>query len=225
MSITKQIVCLANSRKNSGRCIAGKELTNPTGVWIRPVSARETEEVSLDESQYQDGTYPCALDVIEIVFQEHRPKNYQQENWLFDPGYYWDRAGQVLWDDLANLEDHCASLWVNGQSTYHGLNDQLPLHQANSLTDSLKLIRVNSLQLEVCAPGAAFGNPKRRVLGQFQHAGSDYLLWVTDVDIEKKYLAFGDGRYDVGECFLTISLGEPFNGYCYKLIAAVIERP
>ena len=24
-------------------------------------------------------------------------------------------------------------------------------------------------------------------------------------------------------CFLTISLGEPFDGYCHKLIAAVIE--
>ncbi len=47
----KRIVCLANSRKYSGRCIAGKELLadGRPGRWIRPVSARENEEVSEHE--------------------------------------------------------------------------------------------------------------------------------------------------------------------------------
>ena len=34
-----KIVCLANSRKISGRCIAGKIMDS--GKWIRPVSSRE----------------------------------------------------------------------------------------------------------------------------------------------------------------------------------------
>ena len=43
----KRIVCLANSRKLGGRCIAGKELLadGVSGSWIRPVSHREFEEV------------------------------------------------------------------------------------------------------------------------------------------------------------------------------------
>ena len=48
MSGTKRIVCLANSRKISGRSIAGREWAENRGAgrWIRPVSARENQEVS-----------------------------------------------------------------------------------------------------------------------------------------------------------------------------------
>jgi len=54
MSIVKRMVCLANSRKLNGRCVAGRELVagQPTG-WLRPVSEREHEEVSEYERQYE----------------------------------------------------------------------------------------------------------------------------------------------------------------------------
>ena len=32
-----------------------------------------------------------------------------------------------------------------------------------------------------------------------------------------------DGVYDIGECYLTFSLGEPYHGACHKLVAAIIE--
>ena len=58
-------------------------------------------------------------------------------------------------------------------------------------------------------PGEAFGNQERRVQGRFSHAGNDYALWVTDPEYEREYLAKLDGAYEIGECYLTISLGEP----------------
>lgn len=65
MNMTKRIVCLANSRKHSGRCIAGKEvLAGAYGEWIRPLSARESAEVSEEERRYQNGSSPHVLDVI-----------------------------------------------------------------------------------------------------------------------------------------------------------------
>jgi hypothetical protein len=76
----------------------------------------------------------------------------------------------------------------------------------------------------VFKPGEAFGNPKRRVQGQFRHCETDYQLWVTDPVYERAYLAKTDGNYEIGETLLTISLGEPYNDACYKLIAAIIER-
>lgn len=92
MPTVKRIVCLANSRKLSDRCIAGKEYSGgQPGGWVRPVSAREHEEVSECERQYQDRGDPCVLDIMDVPFLEARPKNYQQENWLLDPEHYWVR--------------------------------------------------------------------------------------------------------------------------------------
>ncbi|HXF07313.1 MAG TPA: hypothetical protein VNK45_02115 [Candidatus Acidoferrales bacterium] len=86
MTIVKRIVCLANSRKLNGRCVAGIEITrgNKRVGWIRPVSAREHEEVSEYERQYQDGSDPRVLDVIDVPLIAPKPKDYQQENWLLD---------------------------------------------------------------------------------------------------------------------------------------------
>ena len=36
-------------------------------------------------------------------------------------------------------------------------------------------------------------------------------------------MGLSESDYRLERCFLTISLGEPFDEYCYKLIAAVIE--
>ena len=67
MAVTKRIVCLANSRKLNGRCIAGREVSRGgAGPWIRPVSEREHQEVSEYERQYQDGSDPRVLDVISV---------------------------------------------------------------------------------------------------------------------------------------------------------------
>ena len=86
MSVTKRIVCLANSRKLHGRCIAGAELagSEPTG-WLRPVSVREHQEVCEYERQYEDGSDPELLDIIDIPLLRAQPRNYQRENWLPDP--------------------------------------------------------------------------------------------------------------------------------------------
>ena len=222
---TKRIVCLANSRKLQGRCIAGREhVAGRPGDWIRPVSSRPHQEVSEYERQYQDGSDPKLLDVMDIPLLEHRPSDFQQENWLLDPKYYWTRVGTCGWAELEQFSEASGPLWQNGSHTYNGVNDQIPLREAAIETSSLKLIQVDALRLHVYAPGEAFGNAKRRVQAHFHFGGSDYSLWVTDPNIERPYLAQEDGHYDLGECYLTISLGEPYKEHCYKLVAAIMER-
>ncbi|WP_372515751.1 dual OB domain-containing protein [Mycobacterium conspicuum] len=217
-------MCLANSRKMSGRCVAGIVVAHDRAKWIRPISSRPNHEVSEYERQYEDGSDPQVLDIVSVPLIEARPHSYQSENWLLDPEYYWKKTGRAEWDRLLAFEERPASLWINGYSTYHGVNDRVPERQARTLTHSLKLIRVDRVTLRVHCPGAAFGNPKRVVQAGFEYSGCDYSLRVTDPVYERKYLAESDGNYTLGEAFLTISLGEPYDGYVYKLVAAIIER-
>ena len=225
MASIKRIVCLANARKLSGRCVAGREWSaeRGTGEWIRPVSARDGGEVSEYERQYEDGSDPRLLDVIDVPLLEPRPDGSQTENWLLDPDSYWRKEGKHSWFDLPALVDPAAPLWIDGCSTYNGRNDKVPIESAASLSGSLRLIHVERLALAVFSPGEAFGNRKRRVQGCFSHAGRDYALWVTDPVYERAYLSKLDGAYEIRDCYATVSLGEPYQGARYKLIAAIME--
>ena len=221
-STTKQIICLANSHKNSERCVAGKE-TSHSSSWIRPISDRETEEVSREERQYKDGGEPSVLDIIDIPLLEARPMECQQENWLLDPEGCWTRVGRFPESDLDRLLDPVERLWIDGSSTRNGLNDRVPNRDAGTLASSLRFIRVDELVLYVFAPGANSGYWKRKIQGQFRYAGSPYKLSVTDPIVKESYLRKGDGRYRLGACYMTISLGEPYGWARYKLIAAIIR--
>lgn len=227
MSTTKRIVCLANSRKLSGRCIAGRELINDfPGDWIRPISTRMHPEISEHKCRYEDGSDLRLLDIVDIPLQRHQPWDHQQENWLLDPKYCWKKVDEYSWNDLQQLSETEGALWQKGCSTRTGSNDRIPLDLAKDETSSLKLIHIDKLSLRVFAPGKYYGNSKRRVQGKFHFGNNYYALWITDPDIGETYLKREDGNYNLGECYLTISLGGPNDdSYCYKLIAAVMEKP
>ena len=221
----KRILCLANSRKPNGRCIAGKEVlcSAAAGLWIRPVSDREAGEVSECERQYEDGSDPRVLDVIDVPVRNAAPKRFQQENWLLDPECYWVKVRGMAQSQLNEFVDPIAPLWINGYESFNGLNDRIPLHAANRLDSSLRLICVDRLELVVFQPSRSFGDLNSRLQGRFTYCGVDYWIWVTDPVYERRYLKRGNGNYDIGESYLTVSLGEPHRGFSYKLIAAVIE--
>ena len=223
MSTIVRIVCLANSRKLNGRCVAGRELQeHGPGPWVRPVSDRPTEEVSEEERRFQDGSDPRVLDIVDVPLIAECPKDYQTENRLLDAQVYWVKRGLFPREDLGTLQDRANTLWLDGFSSYSGVNDRIPLAEAMTLTSSLKLIHVDDLCIRTCAPGAAFGNTKRRVQAEFAFAGAHYALWVTDPIVERQYLLQPDAEYQLHDVYLTVSLGEPYQGYCYKLVATVI---
>ena len=172
-------------------------------------------------AQYQDGSDPRVLDIIDVPVIRHWPQGYQSENWLLHSGYYWEKKGTYSPFELDLLTDAVAPLWANGHSTYNGCNDFVPL-PTSSIDTSLRLLRVDHLEIAVFAPGEAFGNSKRRVQGRFEHGGDRYALWITDPNYERTYLGKINGEYRIGACYLTVSLGEPYKEACYKLIAAVI---
>jgi hypothetical protein len=226
MGETKRIVCLANSRKPDGRCVAGVELTERGyGAWVRPVSRREGHAVSEYERQYLDGSDPHLLDVIDVPLLAWQPNTYQQENWLIDRRRSWEKVGQLSPTDVAGLPLARGPLWLNGRSTYNGQNDEVGEEDAQSLRSSLALVHVRSVRLRAWAPKASFGDERRRLQANFEHGGVRYRLWVTDPVFERRYLALPDGQHSLGPSYLTISLGEAYKGACHKLVAAIIEAP
>ena len=224
-SNVKRIVCLANSKKPGGRCVAGKEvLSNGAfGAWVRPVKDQGGGAVPNRTCQYPNGSEPKVLDVLDIPLLGHTPKDYQQENWELAPRPPWRKVQRLTYEQAAGLIDPLAALWFPGHSTYNGLNDRVPLQVAMGLPGSLRLISVNNLNLRVFVDGEVFGEPRRRVQGRFRHEGLNYSLWVTDVVWEQEYLDRPNGVYPVGQAYLTVSLGEPHKEYAYKLIAAIIS--
>ena len=219
-AIVKRILCLANSRKGGERCVAGREISagGHPGPWVRPVSNRPNDAVSEFERQYKDGSEPRVLDVVDVPVIKASPQEYQRENWLLDPERRWELIRRLAPSDLAHFTTREAQLWVSGYSSAEEENDRIPSSIAIKLPSSLRLIRVDQMELSVRTHDSG-----RRVRARFRYAQTGYSLRVTDPVCEQRYKDLDDGDYPIGESYLTISLGEPFEGYSYKLIAAVIE--
>jgi hypothetical protein len=97
----KTIICLANSRKHTSHCIAGKEITgSKIGQWIRPVSGRESGELSEEDQRFKNGQHPQLLDVVNIVMRAPQQHSYQPENHLIDDGYYWRHVRTATYDEV-----------------------------------------------------------------------------------------------------------------------------
>lgn len=222
MKYTKTIVCFANSRKTAGRCIAGKQWqgTKP-GDWIRPVSARPTHEVSEEERRYEDGHDPQLLDILDVPCDAPLPTSHQRENHVIDPEYYWVKKGKLQWKDIHHWLDNPSSLWGAGKGSYAGLNNRVAVGQEDG--SSLYLVSVESLRLLVGRKAPEYPDSKRAVRGEFIYGGISYRMDITDPVVERNYLNQADGQYDIRHPVLCISLGDPYQGYFYKLIAAVLD--
>ena len=213
-SPVKRIVCLANSRKPGGRCIAGKEIleNRQIGSWVRPVSARPTEEVSQLERQYENGGEPQLLEVIDIPVIGNQPKDHQRENWLLNPRVRWVKVGQFAHNVLPGLVDADSPLWSD---SLKGLSDRVPEYVTPFLQDSLRFTMVNSLRVTVSPPFRSSSDTVPSLRGHFCHNGQSYSLRIIDPDVEARATGLAYQDYTVGERYLTISLGEPFQGYAF----------
>lgn len=221
---TKTILCLANSRRPSGRCVAGKEIVNgEAGSWIRPVSERNTHEITESDMAYENGQSARLLDIVSIPLLEPRPLSYQTENHLIAADYYWIRRAPASWAQVVSATDQVVGpIWTNGNSSYHGINDKVAEAAANQLPGSLKLIQPTQLDLVVGSESQYGGGSTRKVRAQFIFNGILYNFVVTDPWIEAKYFAGADGTYRINDARLCISLAEIIGGHAIKLVAAVI---
>jgi hypothetical protein len=180
----------------------------------------ETGELSLRDISFRDGGMPELLDIISVPLTRHSPHSYQSENYMIDDRQ-WVKKGKLSISDLPGLCDDVQSLWINGHHSHNGLNDRIPLNIAEeTVLSSLVLVKPRNLRITVDEGP----NLLKKIRAKFNLNGVKYWLSVTDPLIEKKYFNKDIGEYPITEenAYLTVSIGEPYEGYCYKLVAAII---
>ncbi|MBN1662329.1 MAG: DNA helicase RecQ [Deltaproteobacteria bacterium] len=218
----KTFIVLAASRKYGGYCIAGKEWADEKiGPWLRPVSRQENGELAAEAIRLDSGHIPRYLDVITIETQGADDHPRQKENILIADKHLWSWQCRLSPDALPQMVDKANELWQPGFHSITGINDRVPedaLREADGT--SLYLIRPDDFTILVSDDP----DGRKKIRSRFSYRGIPYLLSVTDPVIERTYLMKNQGEYPLNaeEVYLTVSLSEPFNGYCYKLAAAVL---
>lgn len=219
------MVCLANSWKPDGRCVAAKEIVGRyPGSWIRPVSALESGGLSQSDRCYTGNKEPEVGDVFYAHLLRPQPHAYQVENELIDDSKFWKFERKATYAQLVScLDELSGDIWINGHSSGNGLNDRIPIGLAPSLGETLKFIRLPELTARV-RHEEWNGKVRKRYRGCFYLNGKHYILSITDPLFQSRFAALKDGDYNVADVLVCISLGERLGEYAYKVIASVIEK-
>ena len=222
-----ELICLANSRKYRGRCVAG--LATDGSGWVRPISSDPYGTLQPHHYQLPDGRGPQLLDVIQVSVIAPKPDPNQSENWLLDDSAWRLISRPALSSLLPLILDRVAT----GPLLFGSSGDRLTEAewQSKPAEESLTLVRPQGLHWQVRTTSQR--NSQVRAL--FQLAGVNYNLTLADSVWEPFISSCGPGLYapkelgmkDEQQILLTVSLGEPteFDGACYKLVAAVLETP
>lgn len=219
-----EIVCLANSRKMSGRCVAG--LRTDGGGWIRPISNLPDGSFSPSSYTLDTGHEIALLDVVRISLIEPRPEPHQPENWL-NERVTWRLVRRLAADEAGRLLPPAC---IPGPAIFGTAGDRIPFATflQQPLAASLALIEPRSIAWHVTT--GYRGN--RQTRARFEFGGAAYNLSVTDPHFEQRLALLDQGIHPReaasiaahDRVLFTVSLGEPFGteGHCFKLVAAVI---
>lgn len=213
-----KIICLANSRKLSGRCIAGIRDSFWEGWrWVRPVSSIEEGQIEVEKTKVS-GRYIQPLDIVEIPIGNRffSTPGYEDENQPILSGS-WMFQGKASASDVIRF---CES------SVHHSqYENYIPFHYLKSLPrnkrKTLQLIRVKNLRVERNSRNS------QKWYGFISVGGVSFRASITDISTCEK---LNKGYSISSDCLVVVSLGQPWvqpetndEPRCYRLIASVIE--
>lgn len=206
-----KIICLANSYKHKGRCIAGIDLQS--GRWIRPISDLESGKISEDNPHINVKNIQL-LDIVDIPINSTEKLGHEIENYRYHNDFW-----QVM--DKAKITDlfpHCESSLL-----YPEFERCIPFNyfEHQSSVRTLQLIEVKSLY---CYRNG-YGKPKVRILDK-EYGISDVELSITDPIILER---LNDQHSFTCHGLVCLSFAQPWRKYeweelmCYRLVAGVVE--
>ena len=215
--MTTRFVCLANSIKEGGRCLAGIELNknnepiivNNRPKWIRPICKTQHGKVYTHWV-----THIKLLDIVEIEITGIPPKlTYQSENVFFkdDNLKIVGRFQRDKLNDLCDNHYYVFSNWGKALSTT----------EIESLDYSLALLKVD--HFEIVEKLYADNPDKRQIRLQFGYNEITYDFPVTDPVFLQLYQNNFRILNLINSLFLCVSIGINFNGWHYKLVAGIIS--
>jgi len=208
-----QIICLANSYKHDGRCIAGIDMN--TGEWVRPIPKRKT---AIYNERFIDGIIdnePRLLDVLNIPIGSQAPdEGCQPENRYLENGC-WKRQRRLSVHDVSQYVENTENLLHNKENK---VDPDIFIQMPRQQWKSLQLIRVANPDFGL--------NPWQKKRCIFRYSGVRYELKVTDPVIINKI----NNKENISKnCLLIISMATSFKTpayekpYCWKMVAGVIE--
>lgn len=211
----KTIAIFANSVKHNNHCVAGKCIE--TKKWIRPVGDEDGKALTKEQVKYKNN-YGVFLvkpkQKIKMEFDKSTPLCNQPENYLIKSDYRWEQAFSLKDEELKNYVDEPFDLWgESNRVKFKDIKDK-----KITISQSLYLIKVDKIKLYKEFNTFKPESPKRKV--NFEYNKIIYELSVTDPNfdelIEKKE------EVTLNDKYLCISLGENYEDYCYKLVAAIL---
>ena len=213
-------VCLANSYKHGGRCIAGIEVAETSEgyrvitdhgrpKWIRPV-CRHTDAGAIPNE------IAARLDLLAIVRMtnvEACPQGAQSENAYFDELI---PVGASF--DARNIEEHLSD--NSRQELFYNYGKAVVPDVYNRLGDH-SILLIEATDAEIYGDTTYTEYPRYRV--RFLYCGHQYDLPITDPwyiqDLKCGKRSIGKH----GTLYITCSLGVEHEGWHNKLAACIIE--
>jgi len=181
------------------------------GEWIRPV--RDGGALGRMEAWIAE-----PLSVVDVHLGERCPAGHQTENWAVVGEEPFQEVRRATWEEvLQAVETVNGTLWPNGFHSGYGRNDRVPEHLLATIRRSLYFVRPEGFETRLAEQGY-----RKRLRATFAVWGEEYDLVVTDEWAVETFRRKGTAAFNPDEVLLCVSLGEPFKGCAYKLVAGVI---
>ena len=217
----KYFICLANSYKHGGRCVAGVEVLwdgekstvvredNGAARWIRPI-CRETHTGEIPNHEAQ---LICVFDVVKLEGVEPCPCAAQSENVYYEKLTYAGKHYEASPELLKRFMDE------NHRHVFFNYGKAITPDTYNEGTHSILMIQTD--RSEVYADTEYSDTPRYRL--RFTYHEHEYDFPITD-PVYLNDLSCGRRQTGLkGRLFVTCSLGLEYEGWHYKLAATVFE--
>lgn len=222
---TIDLICLANSRKHGGRCVAGWRPDG--GGFVRLVSPLADGTLTPIDLRLGERDEPRMFDLLRVGVVAPRPMPHQRENWVIDESP-WRLLRRPA---PRGLLERMLPAFERGPKLLGDTSAVIAYDQCVRSPAAASLA-IAKIQRAILVVGERLA--RRRLRLTFHVGGARYDLTVTDPVWERAVEHWECGEYPWWRMFprgrdpvVTISLTEPFGDAreCYKIVATLWPGP